>query len=224
MELGRRAIEVIGRGLYLVEVSSGAAVPGEVREGVVRMDGAVVPGWPDGDVVGVVSFVPDEPLEEGWYVLVADLREWMTSNARVTRLDGAIGFVEDDMVFARFRIGSEPTWFRTQVHCDTRQLGHERTTWCDIMVALSEPADLGSTRFELRVDGELDPGCVQTVAGAWTCPHYPDGTEFEVQLVESEIVRPLDGIATQSIVGGGQSAQVALVSPRFGIEVARSAR
>lgn len=74
-ELTRQVNDTIGRGLYLVELSTGAPVRGTVREGVVRLDGEVVPGWPDGEVLGVMSFVPTQPLDDGWYVLVADLRE-----------------------------------------------------------------------------------------------------------------------------------------------------
>lgn len=50
-ELTRQVNDTIGRGLYLVELSTGAPVRGTVREGVVRLDGEVVPGWPDGEVL-----------------------------------------------------------------------------------------------------------------------------------------------------------------------------
>src|SRR5690606_32229986 len=123
-ELRRQANETIGRGLYLVELSTGARVRGTVREGVVRLDGEVVPGWPDGEVLGVMSFVPTEPLDDGWYVLVADLREWMAMGPPVpTRLDDENNPVEDDMMFVRIRIGSEPTWYMSGVSCSTRRQG-----------------------------------------------------------------------------------------------------
>lgn len=231
LELPRRATEIIGRGVYLVELASGEQVPGEVREGVVRLDGEVVPGWPDGGIsaLGVVSFVPSEPLDDGWYVLVADLREWMAMEPSVpTHLDDTYGLVEDDVIFARIRVGSAPVWYLSGIDCGTRPRG-ERTTWCDAWAVFSEPVDsLGATRFELRVDGELASDCVERQSSTgvgWECPYYPEDTEFEIRLVESDVVRPLDGVTSQTIVGGGPYYPPhPLVSPRFGIDVARSAR
>ena len=225
-ELERRAIDVIGSGVYLADLSSSTRVPGEVREGVVRLDGEVVPGWPNGDVMGVVSFVPSEPLEDGWYVLVADLREWIAMGTQVaTGEDAAASPVEDHVMFVRVRMGAGPVWYQSGVNCGTRPRG-ARDTWCDVWAATSEPVEsLGTTRFELRVGGELASDCVQPSGpAAWECPYYPDGTDFEIRLVESDVVGALDGITAQTFVGGGAAYPKPLVAPRFGIDAARGAR
>lgn len=229
LEMAGRAVNEISRGLHLVDLSTGTRVSGEARAGLVRADGELVAGWPDSvNALGMLSFVPSEPLNDGWYVLVADLREWM-SVAPFTRMDESATVIEDGMMFVRVRIGSEPTWYQSVVRCDTRPLGRDdRGAWCDVGVAFSEPpGSFGTTRFELRVGDEIASDCVErrdSVALGWECPHYAEGTEFEIRLVESDAIRPMDGGWVQTVAGGGTGTRTEFVAPRFGIDLARSAR
>lgn len=52
----------------------------------------------------------------------------------------------------------------------------------------------------------------------------PRGTEFEIRLIESDAVVPLEGVMTRALTGGGISNHRRLIAPRFGIDIARSAR
>jgi len=119
--LGRRAEHRRRRGrrhdphaeIRVVDLTTGALVAGEVREGFLTVDGerAVTRAIEPAEGTGF-SFVAAEPLHEGWYVLLAEVGALGELGVSAT----AHGLVEDgDDVFIRVYVGALAVWSATNV-------------------------------------------------------------------------------------------------------------
>lgn len=209
--------------LRLVRLDTGADVPGAMRAGLYTALGVPAEPAPVGDAA--ISFVPQEALSEGWYVLVADVSAWAPPPPEVM-IDG---HYESDRLYARLHVGSRPTWYETWIFCewDTRSA-------CSVVALVSEamePSALAGTTASLDVNGA--PGaCTRVMDTAhygieFSCPFGEPGTSYALHLTSDVIATPdgaLDWTHTVRSVETRGGPQHEVLDPRFGVEIANAAR
>lgn len=211
--------------LRVVRLDTGEPIRGALRLGYHDVFGSAAPSSPYDDPS--VSFIPDNPLEPGWYVLDADVRRWSGPSPPET----VDGYMEDGHLYARFHVGSRPTWYETWIHCGGDPRGGP--AGCRVVALLSErvePALLAGTSVTVTIDGV--PGRCTRVLDTFhigiehACPLDPPGTVYEVHLTSDLVALP-DGAHdfTHTVVGkvtsGGPQHEV--IDPRFGVDRALDA-
>ena len=181
---GRPAEEAIASGARLVRLADGASVPMSVRSGLYDVQGRAVPG---ASTTGW-SFVPDEPLEDGWHLLRVDL-------AGLIALGQNVGYQEfsprdGDVLYSRFRVDSAQEWVNTEVRCERRDReGNLLPTdeqRCTFAAALSEegPVSWEGAMLDVRYDGvTAECGALETNdVAAWRSCALPPSTDVEITL------------------------------------------
>jgi len=218
--------EYLPGALSLVSIATGRRVEGSVLPGIHRHNGEAFVG-PDGAIADAVSFVPAEPLEDGWYVLAADLADWhLISPDGVTYTGGA--YLEEGKMYARVRVGAGPTWYMSYLGCGSP--GVYGGGGCTIGVRWSEPVpDVEPSTFAIEADGRRFDGCRLSTRTEtelwWDCLYSPEGTELTIRLVDTDLIRPLSEEAVvHSIINPGDDSVTPFpVVPRFGIDIANMA-
>jgi hypothetical protein len=200
-------------GIRVVDLSTELLVPGVVRDGFLTIDGTAAhtgepeTGWGTG-----FSFVPDAEMNEGWYVLTADvaaLRDHhLTSFGRHL-------FVDNDQVFIRVYIGSQVVWTRTLVTCFP---GVEEPGRCEVIVLTSEAAP----HLEMTVEIDGLASCTPTTGGRWNCPLAPEGSVVRLHLLGGAVLPSGSSTGEQLVTIGAQGESDELVEPFFGVAAARS--
>lgn len=181
---GSPAEEAIASGASLIRLADGASVPMSVRSGLYDVQGRAVPG---ASTTGW-SFVPDEPLEDGWHLLRVDL-------AGLIALGQNVGYQEfsprdGDVLYSRFRVDSAEEWVNTEVRCERRDrdgnLLPADEQRCNFAAALSEagPVSWEGAMLEVRYDGvTAECGALETNdVGAWRSCALPPSTDVEITL------------------------------------------
>lgn len=214
--------EYLPGALSLVSIATGRRVEGSVLPGVHRHNGEAFVS-PDGAIADAFSFVPAEPLEDGWYVLALDLTDWRLISPDGVTFGGYGTYVEEGKMYARVHVGARPTWYMSYVGCGSY-------SGCTIGVVWSEPVpDVEPSTFAIEADGRPFVGCgLSTRAETniwWRCPYSPEGTELTIRLVEADVIHPIsDGAVAHSIINpGDQSVTSYPVEPRFGIDITNMA-
>lgn len=220
-------IEHLGLRSGVTRVSDASRIPGELRWGWFDLEGnpplAGIYAAPSGYGLAV-CFVPEAPLEEGWHVLRVDFSPWTEFGTRL------MPYGTDGVVYARFHIGSRPTWYSTEVECwdDGRHTGFPERA-CLVTGRVSEEVgSWGTTTVEVRYDGGLaecsvilEPG--SSAFGAF-CPFQVDRSEVAVRLI-SDVVADLQGSHDRRhalAITPGASVGRELLDPRFGLDVAEA--
>jgi hypothetical protein len=203
-------------GTWLVALSTGQRVGGGVRRGYIDLDG-VVHSYP----FHVYSFVPEEPLEEGWYVLAIE-RASVAEFGPLTW--GRAPNEEGGVQFYRFHLGSRPTWTHAWLTCGEHTPGSPS---CVASVDWSEPVEvLGDTRIEVLASG-VAVACTTTlylnaIGASLECPYrVPDGVEWTLR-VGGSVLTDANGTPSPEVSHVGFIAGP--VVPRFGIDIALAAR
>jgi len=200
-------------GIRVVDLSTGLLVPGVVRDGFLTVDGtAAYTGEPETGWGTGFSFVPDAEMNDGWYVLTADvaaLRDHhLTSFGRHL-------FVDNDQVFIRVYIGSQVVWNRTLVTCFP---GIEEPARCEVIVLTSEAAP----HLEMTVEMDGLASCTRTTSGRWNCPLAPAGSVVRLHLLGGAVLPSGSSTGEQLVTIGAQGENDELVEPFFGVVAARS--
>jgi hypothetical protein len=182
---------------------------------MVRYDGAeLFPGRGGSADFGWYSFVPDGDLAPGWYVLAVDLRGW-NEGARFSMTYPS----RENVHFARVQVGAVATWIASSAYCDSRSNGGVGECGVGPVLTQEVPGLLESD-FTLRVDGRTDVCAYTEGTVGWSCPFFPDGTVFEIQLNSEDRVQRLAGASSaHSITLFAMEARAPTV-PDFGVDSA----
>lgn len=214
-------IERLGPLSGVARVDDGSQITGNLRWGWFDMEGnppefGALSGW------GLaVCFVPAAPLEEGWHVFRVDFSPWTEFGTRL------MPYGTDGVVYARFHVGSRPTWYETEVDCweDGRRSGLPDSACLITGFVSEEVVSWGSTTIEVSFDGvptECSPWLEPGSAGfAALCPFRADGNQVEVAVV-SDVIADVHGSGERRHlvampVGGVRHRE--LLDPNFGLDV-----
>lgn len=216
-------LEAARSDLTLTRVSDGRRVGGTVLVGWYGIDGSAI----DPDAVAI-SFVPAGPLEPGWHVLRMDIGPTLRGFRA-----GAVGVHADrrvgDVLYARFRMDSAPSWVGTFVG-NVGPYPYDRTTFHG---RLSEPdagVDWAGTRLEVRYDGVVQD-CDWPRFGddgfLVTCSGVPFPSLMTLELDSPAVTDPAGERPTVHAIPYDERLDWGdlgiLVSPDLGIEAADAA-
>ncbi|MEC7522849.1 MAG: hypothetical protein VYE22_23440 [Myxococcota bacterium] len=212
------AAEAVFDGMALLRVRDGARVSTRGATGLVDLSGREVVD--DGVFPFRYSLVPEEALEEGWYVFAVDLREVeaLLGNAAIRHPTVSSS---GTVVFARVYWGARPMWVRGSVDCSSSP------GTCGVSATLSQASEALEGTLTVAYDGRaVDCASPRATPYGLTldCPAAPDGTVVEIDMVSDVAVSPLGARLTSGddvavvVTLSGQSA-AGLVAPELGLSL-----
>jgi hypothetical protein len=185
-------------GLSLERIEGGQRIP--VNAKPVR--GFVDPSGrgPEPMYEGGYSLVPNEPLEEGWYLFRADLSEVLERGPRNPTIEGPR---RGDVLHSRIYIGSRPMWHTLHVGCGPATGSNGRA--CSYSFILSERIDaqrVYAAAESIRVlYDDIEISCPplpeglgdrETTVALHACPEPREGTRVELAM-RSELIPDVRG-------------------------------
>lgn len=179
------AAEAVFNGMALIRVRDGARIEARGATGLVDVSGREA--IDDGVFPYRYSLVPEEALEEGWYVFAVDLTEVEALLGGSPTRHPAVSS-SGAVVFARVYWGARPMWVRGSVDCSSFP------ETCRVSATLSQASEALEGTLTVAYDGRA-VDCASPSVSPYgltvDCPPAPDGTVIEIDMASDVAVSPL---------------------------------